>query len=164
MALWKFDASLPTSALYCITHVEYDKCKFEGVLGPLCKLLNSSTSREFKTGLLKPARSIPQGLMTWMFPQSYNTDPIPGLWDTNAKLTRRTPLQLILLNLDRPAQSGRSLGKPSNRNPAFGPEVFYISVAETVPIVEPDGVGNDIGWESVPFVGIHGPILAIFGC
>ena len=36
MALWKFDASLPTSALYCITHVEYDKCKLEGVLGPLC--------------------------------------------------------------------------------------------------------------------------------
>ena len=81
-----------------------------------------------------------------MFPHSYNTDSIPGLRDTKAKLTRRTPLQLILLDLDTPAQSGQSFGKPSNRNPAFGQETFDIPVAGIKSIVEPDGVGNDIGW------------------
>jgi|GEM_PF-6018753 len=80
-----------------------------------------------------------------MFPHSYNTDPIPGLWDTKAKLTRRTPLQLILLNLDTPAQSGRSLGKPFNSNPAFGQQIFDIPVAGIKSVEEPDGVGNDIG-------------------
>ena len=84
--------------------------------------------------------------MAWMFPHSYNADPIPGLWDTNATFTRRTPLQLILLNLDTPAQSGRSFGKPSNRNPAFGQKIFDIPVAGIKSIVEPDGVGKDIGW------------------
>ena len=28
-------------------------------------------------------------------------------------------------------------------------------------IVEPDGVADDIWWESVAFVGVHGPSLAI---
>ena len=81
-----------------------------------------------------------------MFPHSYNTDPIPGLWDTKATLTRRTPLQLILLNLDRPAQSEQSFGKPSNRNPAFGQGIFEITVAGIKSIAEPDGVGDDIQW------------------
>ena len=81
-----------------------------------------------------------------MFPHSDNTDPIPGLWDTKATLTQRTPLQLILLNLDRPAQSGQSLGKPSNRNPAFSQEIFDITVAQVKSVVEPDGVGSDIRW------------------
>ena len=81
-----------------------------------------------------------------MFPHSDNTDPIPGLWDTKATLTQRTPLQLILLNLDRPAQSGRSFGKPSNHDPAFGQQIFDISVAGIKSMVEPDGIGNDIGW------------------
>jgi hypothetical protein len=36
-----------------------------------------------------------------------------------------------------------------------------ISVAEVKPIVEPDGVGNDIWWEPVSFVCVHGPILAV---
>ena len=84
--------------------------------------------------------------MTGMFPHSYNTDSIPGLWDTKAKLTRRTPLGSIILNLDTPAQSGQSFGKPSNRDPAFGEEIFDITVAEVEPVVEPDSVGNDIGW------------------
>jgi hypothetical protein len=30
-----------------------------------------------------------------------------------------------------------------------------------IPAVEPDSIGNDIGRESVSFVGIHEPILAI---
>ena len=81
-----------------------------------------------------------------MFPHSDNTDPIPGLWDTKATLTRRAPLQLILLDLDTPAQSGQSFAKPSNRNPAFGQETFDIPVAGIKSIVEPDGVGNDTGW------------------
>ena len=84
--------------------------------------------------------------MTGMFPHSDNTDPIPGFWDTKTKLTRRTPLQLIILNLDTPAQRGQSFGKPSNRNPAFGQEIFDITVAGIKSIVEPDGVGNDTGW------------------
>ena len=97
-----------------------------------------------------------------MFPHSYNTDSIPGLWDTKAKLTRRTPLGSIILNLDTPAQSGQSFGKPSNRDPAFGEEIFDITVAEVEPVVEPDSVGNDIGRESVTFVSIHPQILAIW--
>ena len=96
-----------------------------------------------------------------MFPHSYNTDPIPGLWDTKATLTRRTPLQLILLNLDTPAQSGQSFGKPSNRNPAFGQEIFDITVAGIESIVEPDSVGDDIGWEPVALIRNQAPILAI---
>ena len=43
----------------------------------------------------------------------------------------------------------------------FSQEVFYISVAEVEPEVEPDCVGNNIGRESVAFVSIHLPILPI---
>ena len=95
-----------------------------------------------------------------MFPHSYNTDPIPGLWDTKATLTQRTPLQLILLNLDTPAQSGQSLGKPSNRNPAFGQQIFDITVAGIKSIVEPDSVGDDVRRKSVTFVSIHPQIIS----
>ena len=40
-------------------------------------------------------------------------------------------------------------------------EIFNITVAEIESIVEPDGVGNDIGRESVTLVSIHRPILPI---
>jgi hypothetical protein len=33
-------------------------------------------------------------------------------------------------------------------------------MAEVESIVEPNGVGNDIGWESMTFIGIHTPILS----
>jgi hypothetical protein len=34
-------------------------------------------------------------------------------------------------------------------------------VAEIEPEVQPDGIGDDVGWESVTLIGIHGPILPI---
>ena len=40
-------------------------------------------------------------------------------------------------------------------------QIFHITVAQIEALVEPDSVGNYIGWESVAFVGVHGPILAI---
>ena len=80
-----------------------------------------------------------------MFPHSC-CRPYTGLWDTKAKLTRRTPLGLIISNFGRPAQSEQSFGKPSKRNPAFGQEIFDIPVAGIKSIVEPDGVDNDIRW------------------
>ena len=41
--------------------------------------------------------------------------------------------------------------------------VFYTVVAQVDAIVEPDGIGNDVRWESVAFVYVHLPILAILG-
>tara|TARA_R110002072_G_scaffold123352_2_gene258608 strand:+ start:1681 stop:1971 length:291 start_codon:yes stop_codon:yes gene_type:complete len=38
-------------------------------------------------------------------------------------------------------------------------EIFDIAVAQIESIVEPDGVGNDIGRESVAFICIHSTIL-----
>ena len=35
------------------------------------------------------------------------------------------------------------------------------AVAEIEAIVEPDGVADDIWWESMAFVSIHSPILSI---
>ena len=35
-------------------------------------------------------------------------------------------------------------------------------MTEIEAIVEPDGVGNDIGWESVTLIRIHPAILAIW--
>ena len=50
---------------------------------------------------------------------------------------------------------------PADRDSAFCQKVFDISVAQVESVIEPDGIGNDIGRESVSFIGIHGPILAI---
>ena len=46
-------------------------------------------------------------------------------------------------------------------NAWLGQEVFDIPMTEIESIVEPNGVGNDIGWESVAFVCIYSLILAI---
>ena len=46
---------------------------------------------------------------------------------------------------------------------SFSEKIFNVSVAEVESIVEPDGVGDDIGWESVPFVSNHWQILPIYG-
>jgi hypothetical protein len=43
----------------------------------------------------------------------------------------------------------------------FSQRILEIPVAEIEPIVEPDSVTDDIGRESVTFVRIHSPILAI---
>ena len=42
---------------------------------------------------------------------------------------------------------------------SLGEQVFDISVTQVEAIVEPDGVRNDIGRESMAFVCIHWPIL-----
>jgi hypothetical protein len=34
-------------------------------------------------------------------------------------------------------------------------------MAEIESVVEPNGVTDDIGWESVSFVNIHGPTLSV---
>jgi hypothetical protein len=44
---------------------------------------------------------------------------------------------------------------------SFSKEVFDIAVAEVKAIAEPDSIADDIGWESVAFVGIHRSILPI---
>ena len=50
---------------------------------------------------------------------------------------------------------------PGNDDPALGQQIFNIPVAQIESVVEPDCVGDDVGWESVAFVGIHSPILPI---
>jgi hypothetical protein len=44
---------------------------------------------------------------------------------------------------------------------SLGQKVFDIPVTEIEAVVEPDGVGDDIGREAVPFICVHGPILPI---
>jgi hypothetical protein len=43
----------------------------------------------------------------------------------------------------------------------FGKQIFNVPMTEIEPIVEPDGVGDDIWGESVACICIHPPILAI---
>ena len=43
--------------------------------------------------------------------------------------------------------------------PPFGEQVFYISMSEIEAIVKPNGITNDVGWESVAFICVHEPIL-----
>ena len=45
---------------------------------------------------------------------------------------------------------------------SFSKKIFNVSVAEVESIIEPDGVGDDIGWESVTLIRIHPAILAIW--
>jgi hypothetical protein len=44
---------------------------------------------------------------------------------------------------------------------SFGERVLDVSMAQVVALVEPDGIGEDIGRESVALVSIHELILAI---
>ena len=44
-------------------------------------------------------------------------------------------------------------------NTSFRQQIFNIAVAKIKAMVEPDGVGNDIGRKSMSFVGIHPAIL-----
>jgi hypothetical protein len=44
---------------------------------------------------------------------------------------------------------------------SFGKWIFDVSVAEIEAIVQPDGVRNDVRWESVTFICIHWSILPI---
>ena len=43
---------------------------------------------------------------------------------------------------------------------SFRQQIFDISVTQIEAIVEPDCVGEDVRWEPVAFISIHGPILA----
>jgi hypothetical protein len=40
-------------------------------------------------------------------------------------------------------------------------QIFDVAMAEIKSVEEPNGVTDDIGWESVSFVNIHGPILSV---
>ena len=50
---------------------------------------------------------------------------------------------------------------PADHDALFGLEVFDITVAEIEIIVEPDSMRDDVRRESVAFVCVHVPILAI---
>ena len=52
---------------------------------------------------------------------------------------------------------------PSDDDASLSQEVFYVTVAQVEAVVEPYRIGNDISWESVAFIGVHPPILAIWG-
>ena len=43
---------------------------------------------------------------------------------------------------------------------SFSEEIFYIAVTEVEAIIEPDGVGNDVRWESMALICIHVSILS----
>jgi hypothetical protein len=45
--------------------------------------------------------------------------------------------------------------------PAFSEQILDIAVAEIEAIVEPDGITDDFRRESMAFISIHSPILAI---
>jgi hypothetical protein len=52
-------------------------------------------------------------------------------------------------------------GFTADGDPSFSQQVFDVAVTQIEAIVEPDGVGNDVRWESVTFICIHWPILPI---
>ena len=76
--------------------------------------------------------------------------------------------ELAFSALEPSVATGTELQTPAaNRlvrylNTPLGKEVFDISVAKVESVVEPDSIGNDIWRESVSFIGIHPPILAIW--
>jgi hypothetical protein len=54
-------------------------------------------------------------------------------------------------------------GLSADGDASFSKEIFNISVAEIEPVVEPDGVGDNIWRKSVAFIYVHGPILSVTG-
>jgi hypothetical protein len=49
----------------------------------------------------------------------------------------------------------------ADRDASFSQQVFDISMTEIETVVEANGVGNNIGWESVAFIRIHPSIIRI---
>ena len=49
----------------------------------------------------------------------------------------------------------------ADRDASFSQQVFDISMTEIESVVEANGVGNNIGWESVAFIRIHPSIIRI---
>jgi len=43
---------------------------------------------------------------------------------------------------------------------SLGEKIFDVSAADIETIVQPDGVTDYVGWESMTFVCIHTPILS----
>ena len=48
----------------------------------------------------------------------------------------------------------------SDDNASLGEKIFDIAMTEIEFVVEPNGVTNDVWWESVALVSIHLPILS----
>ena len=53
-------------------------------------------------------------------------------------------------------------GLPTDSDASLGQQIFDMSVVQIESIVKPDCIANDIGWESVALVYVHGSILAIW--
>ena len=74
-----------------------------------------------------------------------------------------------VLSLQSAGINGSELDAPetdclsADGDATFSQEIFNISMTEIEAIVEPSGVGNDIGWESVTFISILSPILPFLG-
>ncbi|MFT4873377.1 hypothetical protein [Congregibacter sp.] len=51
-------------------------------------------------------------------------------------------------------------GLAADNDASLGLQVFNVSMAKVETIVEPDGVGNDVWWESVALVCIHRRIIS----
>ena len=70
-----------------------------------------------------------------------------------------------MFTLQPPGELGSKLDAPeadglvADCDTSFSQEIFNIAMAEIESVVEPDCVGNNVGWESVAFVSVHGPIL-----
>ena len=58
-------------------------------------------------------------------------------------------------------KSLRLLRRFESPHPAFSQKIFDIPVAQVEALVEPDSIGNEFRRESVAFVGVHAPSLAI---
>ena len=73
-----------------------------------------------------------------------------------------------MLSLQSPGINGSEFYTPeadsfsTDDNATLGEQVFDISVAEIETVVEPDGIANDSWRESMTFISIHSPILAIW--
>jgi hypothetical protein len=74
-----------------------------------------------------------------------------------------------VLSLQSACIDGSELDAPetdcfaTNCDASFSEQVFDISMAEVESVVEPDGVRNDVGRESMAFICVHLPILTISG-
>ena len=54
----------------------------------------------------------------------------------------------------------RRIDSRADDDAALGQEIFDISMAQIESIVEPDGVGDDIGRKSVALISIHRQIIS----
>ena len=69
-------------------------------------------------------------------------------------------LQSTCIN-DSELDTPEAEGLPGYSYAAFGQEILDIPVTQIEAIVEPDGITDDVGWESVTFVCIHRLMLPV---